>query len=1325
MRRVVSWCLGRRSVVILATALVFVAGAYGATQLRQQFFPDANLPFLLVTTQAPGLDAKQVDDQIAVPLERAARNLDAVDQTRTSANEGRAQLVVQLAYGTDTKAFKKDLASELDSVQLPPQAEAPRMQSGFSDRAIMNVALSTQGSLPALTKRAEDLQKEIEAVPGVQRVDLEGGQKPQYRVHLKRRALERGMTPASLAAALRPQVDGTALGLVERSGTSTPLRVRPSSVRSVRDLERLRVGDGRRLEDVADVQRAPDPGEGFARANGRPSVSLAVYKQDRADEVGAIRGAERALDRARDEIGPRNVTVVTETGSQIEKSINGLLLEGGLGALFAIVVIFLFLRTVRATAVAAVSIPTSVVFGLFAGWALGLTLNIITLAGLTIAVGRVIDDAIVVLENIWKHLERGDPRFKAAVDGTTEVASAIVSSTLATAAVFLPLALVGGLISEIFFSFSVIVVVALLASLLVSVTVIPVLATLLLRPRAADAKATEGGALGRAVAPVTRAGIRARWLVVPVAVVLFLGTLVAAAAGAVPVQFLPDSGTQQVYGRADLPGGTGAERASELLAPLERRIGSLGGVRNYQVSFGGEAMRMNPNNSGPGADFFINFAPGADVAGAVSEIRSFGTRTYPEGFQVQRIEQGPPSGAFEAIVRGDDLGAVRRDATRVVGVLERRPDVIEVRSDAEREQTQYALDVKRRWQGTAEAARAEQTLAALTSSAEAGTAAGDIPVVVSVPDRLLRDPDALERLPLASTAPGTPAGMGGTGAGGPAATGGSGAGGPPGAGAGTGTGAPGAGASGGAAGSPGGAAGAAGGGGGPRGGAGGAGEQGGSAVPPGGNAPSGAGTAGAPSAPGARTRGASAPPSAPSAVILSAATSSSRGRQCLTSDGRHASCAQCGRAAERGAPCIDDASRAVAGRASAGGGAARAGPVSAGAEAGGPPAGRAHGGAGGSAGGGPGGSPSGAGAPARAAGAPAGAAGAVPAGAVPPGAMGAGAAGIPPGAGMPAGAAGMAAGAMPSGVPGASAGTPSGASRRGPKTVGQVGRVVRERTPAVLTRVDGDYAATINARITARDTNGVIEAIKADVRRLDLRDSRVEYGGDSKFISQMFSDLSLAMLVAIALVFLVLVVFFGSVAQPLTILAPILFSTIGSLGALVLTNQALGLPAMIGQLLLIGIVVANSVLLVDTALRLRRGGLPREESLVGSARLRVRPVLMTAIATIAALFPLAAGLSGEGGIISRSLGSVVIGGLLTATLLTLVIVPAVFTTLDHGRRRAAPGGLGPGPDGDADGAAPAERRDGSHEVTEPFAPVGGNGGNGGRLLDRLRGRTRR
>jgi HAE1 family hydrophobic/amphiphilic exporter-1 len=228
-------------------------------------------------------------------------------------------------------------------------------------------------------------------------------------------------------------------------------------------------------------------------------------------------------------------------------------------------------------------------------------------------------------------------------------------------------------------------------------------------------------------------------------------------------------------------------------------------------------------------------------------------------------------------------------------------------------------------------------------------------------------------------------------------------------------------------------------------------------------------------------------------------------------------------------------------------------------------------------------------------------------------------------------------------------------------------------SPAFVNRVEGTLSGSITARMLGKDTAGTNKEIRKAVEDLKLpKGVSLDWDqGDQAFIQEMFSDMGLAMLVAITLVFFVLVLFFGSLAHPFTILAPILFSFIGSFGALIVTRNALGLPAMIGQLLLIGIIVSNSILLVDATLKLRHRGVRRDEALVHAAQLRVRPVLMTAAATIAALTPLALGISGEGGIISQSLGTVVIGGLLVATLLTLVIVPAVFRLLD--RDRALPG----------------------------------------------------
>jgi multidrug efflux pump subunit AcrB len=1191
MKALVSWCLKRRSVIVLAALLILGAGAFAASQLRQQFFPDVDFPFLITNVDVTGLDARQADEQVAQPLEAAARRLEEVETTRTISTEGRVTLFTELDYGTDTKQLEEDLARELEGVSLPEGAGELDIGGGFDEQAALNAALSTDDSLVELTDRAKDLKGELEDIGGVGRVDLEGGTDWEYAVELKEKAVRAGQTPATLAPQIRAALGDAPVGLVERDGERTPLIVDPGSVEDRQELEDLPISEDRELRDVATVTRQASEGSGFARTNGRPSIALSIYTDEDANQVEVVDEAEAILARAERDLPGVEVDTIFETSSDIKASVKGLLLEGALGALFAVVVIFLFLRSVRPTLVAAVSIPTSIVFGLLAAWALGLTLNVITLAGLTIAVGRVIDDAIVVLENIYKHLERGEPRMQAALRGTSEVANAIVSSTLATAAVFLPLGVVGGLISEIFFSFAIIVVVALLASLLVAVTVIPVLGATFMRPRARPRE--RPALLARAVAPVTRFGIRpfGRLLVIGAAFAALAGTIAAVAQGAIPVQFLPDSGTQQAYGTVDLPAGVTTERAERMLRPLEQRLNSIDGLKSAQVTFGGAGVRTDEIEDTENGAFFANFEEGVDVGRVTADLRRFGERDYPDGFTADRLEQGPPAGQFRATVVGEDQEAAEQAAARLTRLLEERDDIAQVDNEAANEQTQFVLEVDKNKRGTEDQRRATEALAALVSPASAGTVgSNDIPVVVRAPADLLKDAEALEDVPLPS-GPSVAPGAGGSGS-----------------------------------------AGAAG--------------------------PASGADAAAAEAPGAR-----------------------------------------------GAP---------GGRGRGGTGAGHAGE--------GPSANEGAGGAGG------------AGSPEAQRGGQAGERASE--------------------AGDGAGGAADAAGA--GGASGLEARV-SARRSRSPDTVRDVGEVKPERSAGTYSRVDGEPAVSVTARILGADVNAINKDIERQIDDLGLANARVEIGGDQEFINQMFSDLGLAILAAIVLVYLVLVVFFGSTSQPVTILAPILFSSIGSLLALVITDAALGLPAMIGQLLLIGIVVANSILLVDTALRHRRSGLPRDDALVGAAQLRVRPVLMTALATIAALLPLAAGFSGEGGIISQSLGAVVIGGLLTATLLTLVIVPAVFSTFDglgrvlgklFGRRpaptparvdvrhthpgaapAATPSSPTPGPDGseadrsiEATAGEPPTARSPSGDFAEP----GENGQRGGRgLFGRRRGRTRR
>src|SRR5215211_7769311 len=384
----------------------------------------------------------------------------------------------------------------------------------------MNVSLSAEsGELTSLTDYARDEAVPlIEDVEGVARADLVGGAERQIEVELDPAKLrENALSVDAVVGAISGAAGvNTPVGEVRMDGLSTPVRA-TSELADAGALKKLPVGTaggavagsipggipggaptggalpadvasaGRGapvlLGNVAEVREVGADIAGISRTNGEPSLSLNITKEPDANTVEVADGVKKVLGEVREDLGGDRVLVVFNSAEDVEESVSGLVEKALIGGALAILIIFLFLGSVRATLVTAVSLPTSILAALLFSWADNLTLNIITLAGLTIAVGRVVDDAIVVLENSYRYVQKGYEPEEAALRGSTEVASAITSSTLTTTAVFVPLGLVGGIVSKFFLPLSLTVAFALLASLLVSVTIIPVLASAFIKRR--------------------------------------------------------------------------------------------------------------------------------------------------------------------------------------------------------------------------------------------------------------------------------------------------------------------------------------------------------------------------------------------------------------------------------------------------------------------------------------------------------------------------------------------------------------------------------------------------------------------------------------------------------------------------------------------------------------------------------------------------------------------------------------------------------------------------------------------------------------------------
>jgi HAE1 family hydrophobic/amphiphilic exporter-1 len=1156
MQRIVRWCLKNKSVVILAMILLIGSGVYATTRLNQELLPDISFPIITISTPVAGAGPDLVDEQVTQPVEDAINGVQEIKSVRSTSSQGFSVVVVEFDLDADTEEAESDLQAALDGIKLPSQAGDPEVKSqSASQFPILSLSLAAEDQdLADLTSYAEDeVVSSIEEIDGVASVDVIGGAEKRVRVDLDPdKVKEKGLSTDAVVGALSGAEVDAPVGSVTVNGRETPVNT-TSELGGISALEDLPVGvpsaaaagnpdavlpsasappggapaaaptgasappagsavgttgspvaaaDPVLLGDVAEVREVGSGLSGISRTNGEPSLGLNVIKETDANTVEVAEEVEGVLDDVRHRIGRDQVVIVANAATDVEESVNGLVEEALVGAVLAILVIFAFLRSMRATLVTAVSLPTSVLAALLFSWVDNLTLNIITLAGLTIAVGRVVDDAIVVLENSYRYVQSGFEPEESALKGTTEVASAITSSTLTTTAVFLPLALVGGIVSKFFVPLSLTVALALVASLIVAVTIIPVLVSIFLRRRMGD-RTTQRTDEDSSEDPESRSG-RARtrnggFVRFLTGVILFLlataiALAVASGAGVLDdMPGLPSGFVERVDGFVSGigPGApvllaavvalfvvglvlivflasrrSGGEsdglllrlytpmlrwslrhRLAVLLLALLAFAGGLGLVRFLPVTFfppSEERLLL--------ADVEL---PAGTALGRTSErLRPFedflqedaGIKSYQVsiGGEDTQDPESPvrPGNKAQAFINVRESADVKRTLDRV----DREGD------ELYGENFQVQILSNGPPQGGLEAVLTGGSKEELAKAAD----------IVSDEFRKLEDVNNVES-DLSGGNPEVEIKID----------------------------------------------------------------------------PEKAAKAGL------------------SPVVVSGSLGSLLGESTLTTLGDT--------------------------------------PVVVG----------------------------------------------VPQGSVDS---------LDEVRGLPVGS---------------------------DIIVADVAEVEEVESPAAVSRTDGERAVTVTGGITSTDTQTVSTKAQRAIADLDLpANVTAQVGGENEDIDESFRNLYLSIIVALVLVFLLLVVFFGSLLVPLVILLAVPLTTVGAFGALYLTNTAISVPSLLGILLLIGIVVSNAILLVDFAVKAQDRYETSDEAILAAGQARLRPILMTAFATIFALMPLALGLSGGGnGLISSSLAITVVGGLATSTFLTLLVVPVGYSLLKSGPRRKGKAGM--------------------------------------------------
>ncbi|WP_010533417.1 efflux RND transporter permease subunit [Brachybacterium squillarum] len=1031
MSRLARLSLNNRAFIALVCIAVSIIGAFAMTTMRQELIPSVSLPQVQVVTSSPGSSSEQIQERISGPIEQAVSGLENVESTTSTSQAGTSMVTLEMSYGTDVARTSNQVDAALNQIedQLPEDAEPQVVSGGTSDLPAVVLSVSSDLEPSELADRLDAaVVEDLERIDGVSSVAVIGAPEEIVRITPDEDELAaRGLSESDISTALDENGLSVPGGSVTDGDKSLDVVV-GQSMDSIEDLETMVLmpseeaqeqaqSAGQTLEtttlaDVATVERTTEDATSISRTDGRESLVLMVTATADGNVVDISEDVDAVLeDTLADVGGDAESAVVFDQAPFIEESIVALAEEGLLGLVMAIGVILLFLRRVRPTIVTAISIPTSLLIAFIGMLVTGYTLNMLTLAALTISIGRVVDDSIVVIENITRHLSYGKARMRAILDAVGEVAGAITASTLATVVVFLPIALVSGMSGELFRPFALTVAIAMLSSLLVSLTIVPVLAYWFLRrPKDAPSAHDEEGAaaareaaeakeersiLHRIYAPIlhlTLDTLPRRLATLAVSLVVLVGTVFLVPL--LTINFLGDTGQNLASITQTLPAGTSLEDSSDKAAEGEEALMDLDGVETVQTTIGGSQFSFSSAENE--ISYSITTDTEADQEALTDEMVSV-LADIPDSGEVEAADVTSATGSTSVDIQITGPTAEARQEANDLLLAELDPlpaGVEEVTSDLEGDQPTAVVTVDR--EAAAERGFTEEAVVGLVAQQLYPGAIGTITLEDTELDIVVEQGDSVDTLQ--------------------------------------------------------------------------------------------------------QLRDLELAPE----VSLT-----------------------------------------------------------------------------------------------------------------------------------------------------------------------DVASVDEELSRPSITTQDGLQTVTVSLAPEGEDVGAVTTAANEAIEAVDLPEGvSATVGGTSADIDETFGQLGIAMLAAILLVYVLLVWIFKSLVQPLVLLVSIPFAATGALGLLVITGVALGLPSMIGLLMLVGIVVTNAIVLIDLVNQYRRQGMGLDEALHLGAAKRLRPILMTAAATIFALLPMAFGITGNGGFIAQPLAVVVIGGLISSTLLTLVIVPVLYRiTEGPGERR--------------------------------------------------------
>ncbi|MEG0440034.1 MAG: efflux RND transporter permease subunit [Solibacillus sp.] len=543
MNGLVNFVIKNKLAVWLLTLIITFSGIYSATRMKMESIPDISIPFLIVMGVYPGATPEQVMDDVSVPFEKAIESLEDVKGVYSTSSSNVSQVQVEYEYGVDMDEKKRQLESALDNITLPKDVQKPTVMA-ISMNMMPVVALSissTEENIVELTSTVEDIiLPKINKIDGVASASITGQHIEEVAfTYDEKKMADLGLTEDSVKQMIQASDLAISLGLYEFKDGEQAVAI-DGKFKTMEDLKEMLIPVTPsaanpepfvKLGDIADIKTVGKV-QSVSRTNGKDAIAIQIVKGQDANTVTVVNAVKELINEEEKLIKGLQVDISLDQGKPIEDSVFTMIEKAVFGGLIAILIILLFLRDFKSTIISIISIPVSVFMALLLLNWLDITLNIMTLGAITVAIGRVIDDSIVVVENIYRRMHLKDEKLQGRAlirEATIEMFKPIFSSTLVTVAVFAPLIFVGGMVSELFMPFALTMTFALFASLIVAVTIVPALSHFLFRKKIYGVKEEsqhkEVGKLAIAYRNFLEKCLNHKWITSIVAVAMLVGSL--------------------------------------------------------------------------------------------------------------------------------------------------------------------------------------------------------------------------------------------------------------------------------------------------------------------------------------------------------------------------------------------------------------------------------------------------------------------------------------------------------------------------------------------------------------------------------------------------------------------------------------------------------------------------------------------------------------------------------------------------------------------------------------------------------------------------------